>query len=771
MSSAFRRASVRPCLFVFLSLFVAHAAAAQSPGRLGGTVTEADTELPLANVNLVLLETGRSAASGPDGRFEIDDLAPGTYTLRATSLGYAPLSQSVAVRSGVRTAVSVVLAPDDEALGEVVIEGRAAGLVGVAGSASEGRVGQAQLAPRPLLRVGEALETVPGLIVTQHSGSGKANQFFLRGLNLDHGTDFAASIDGVPLNLPTHAHGQGYLDLGSLIPEVIDEIVFEKGPLNAEAGDFATAGRADIRIASELDRDLVRAEVGTDDTVEGLVLRSSALGRARLLLAAKGRYSDGPWVNPENGTLGSAVAKVSTDTEAGALSLTAMAYAADWDATDQVALRAVDGGLISRLGALDPTAGGSTARATLAGRWARAAQGTTETEVTAYAAYYRLNLFSNFTYFLDDPDQGDQFEQADRRVYGGATARHRWFTPGLARGATHSVGATLRHDQILEVGLHRTAARERLSTVRDDAVSQTSLGLFAESEAQWTPWARTTAALRGDLYRFDVAADIDANSGEETAFIASPRLGVALGPWAATELYLNAGLGFHSNDARGVTITVDPASGAPAETVDPLVRTRGAEFGVRTTALQGLQSTVSLWVLGLDSELVFVGDAGGTEASDQSRHLGVEWTNYLRLAEAVDVALDVALTRSRFTDVEGGDDRIENSIGRVVTGGIYAGRPLGPHGSLQLRHFGPRPLNGDGSVTSGATTLVNARAGYGLGPLTLSLDLLNVLDSTDADVSYFYASRLRGEPAEGIEDIHLHPVAPRSARLSVALRL
>jgi hypothetical protein len=736
---------------------------------IAGTVARAGTERPLEGVNVVLVETGRRTASGPDGTFVLDGVAPGAYTLRATSVGYAPLSEPVTVRAGARTTVTLALASTDGTLGEVVVEGRAVGLVGAAATASEGRVGQAQLAPRPLLRVGEVLETVPGLIVTQHSGTGKANQFFLRGLNLDHGTDFAASVDGVPLNLPTHAHGQGYLDLGSLIPETVEEIAFEKGPLGPEAGDFASAGRTDIRLATSRDANLARADLGTDDTVEGLLVQSGAAGRGRFLVAAKGRYSDGPWENPENNRLGSAVAKLATDAGGGAASLTGMAYAADWDATDQVARRAISGGLISRLGALDPTAGGSTARYTLAGRWASRPAEAAQTEVTAYAAYYRLNLFSNFTYFLDDPDQGDQFEQADRRAYTGATVRQRWAS-SLGEGATTTLGATARHDQIFEVGLHRTAGRERLSTVRDDAVAQSSLGLFAANETRWTPWMRTTASVRADAYRFDVDSDVDANSGQETAFIASPRAGLALGPWAGTEVYLSGGLGFHSNDARGVTTRVDPVSGEPAEPADPLVRTRGAEAGLRTTAVRGLQSTVSLWALGLDSELVFVGDAGGTEARGASRHVGVEWANYLRLAEALDVALDVALTRSRFTDAPDGADRIENSIGRVVTGGVYAGRPRGPHGSLQLRHFGPRPLTDDGAVTSGSTTLVNARAGYGFGAVTLTLDLLNVLDSEDADVSYYYASRLRGEPAGGVEDVHVHPVAPRSARLSLGVQ-
>ena len=334
----------------------------------------------------------------------------------------------------------------------------------------------------------------------------------------------------------------------------------------------------------------------------------------------------------------------------------------------------------------------------------------------------------------------------------------------------NTVGADLRHDQILGVGLFRTQDRERIGTVRDDEVAESTVGAYVRNETRWTDWFRTTAGLRADVFRFSVESDIDVNSGVETDAIVSPKLGVALGPWRQTEVYANAGLGFHSNDARGTTITVDPASRQPVERVDPLVRTRGAELGVRTAALPGFQSTVALWTISLDSELLFVGDAGGTEASDASLHVGVEVTNHARVADWLDATLDVALTRSRFTEGEADGERIENSIGRIVSGGLYAGRETGPIGALQLRHFGPRPLTGDGLVTQDATTLVNAKVGWRFARLAVSLDVLNLLDSQDADVSYYYASRLQGEPAGGVEDVHVHPVVPRTARLTAQVR-
>jgi outer membrane receptor protein involved in Fe transport len=331
------------------------------------------------------------------------------------------------------------------------------------------------------------------------------------------------------------------------------------------------------------------------------------------------------------------------------------------------------------------------------------------------------------------------------------------------------VGTDLRHDQILDVGLFRTVERERIGTVRHDEVGETSVGVYVENEARWTRWFRTTVGVRGDAYRFDVTSDIAQNSGTETAYLASPKAGLALGPWADTEFYANVGMGFHSNDARGTTIQIDPVSGEATDQVDPLVRTRGAEVGARSVALPGLQTTLALWYLGLESELVFVGDAGGTEPSDASAHVGVEWNNYYEATDWLDLRLDVALTRSRFTEGDPDEDRIENSIGQIISGGVYVGADRGWLGSVQLRHFGPRPLTADGSVEADATTLLNVRAAYRFSQVALALDVLNLTDSEDADVSYFYASRLDGEPEGGIEDVHFHPVIPRTARLSLTV--
>jgi hypothetical protein len=511
-----------------------------------------------------------------------------------------------------------------QTLGPLVVTARADDLMGIAGSASEGRVGQAQFETRPLLRPGEVLEVVPGVAVTQHSGSGKANQYFLRGFNLDHGTDFSTRVDGVPINLPTHAHGQGYMDLNWVIPELVDYVTFRKGPYYADVGDFSSAGTADFHLVKTLPAGLAKVGIGQDDSYRVLVAQTPQLGPGHLLYAFEANFYNGPWDHAEHVRKFNGLLKYTLARGPSTFTLGFTAYSNTWDSTDQIPQRAVDQGLLSRLGTIDPSDGGRTSRFSLYSEWSSKGDKSL-TQANAYLVYYRLNLFSNFTFFLDpaNGDQGDQFEQADRRVVVGGNVSQTWFTTWLKASMDHTLGLQVRHDAIPEVALFHTQDRVRLSTTRHDHVHATSVGFYYQNQTQWLPKVRTVLGLREDVFVFDVTSDIDLNAGHKTDAILSPKLSLIFGPWARTEVYLNGGFGFHSNDARGTTITVDPKTGDPAQRVDPLVRTKGAEIGVRSTWSPGLNSTLAFWYLRLGSELVFVGDAGITEPSQPSLWSGV----------------------------------------------------------------------------------------------------------------------------------------------------
>ena len=639
--------------------------------------------------------------------------------------------------------------------------------IGSSEAASEGSVTSRRVETRPVTRPGEVLEFVPGVIITQHSGEGKANQYYLRGYNLDHGTDIAISVAGVPINLPTHAHGQGYADINFLIPELVQRVNFRKGPYYVEEGDFSTAGSVHIDYADSLPKGLVSTTLGSYGYERALFANSSSLGEGHLLYAIEGVGYDGPWVNPDNYHRFNGVLRYSQGDRANGFAITGLGYDSKWNSTDQVAKRGIDEGLISRFGSLDPTDGGETSRYNLSFQ-GRKTEGDMQYLMDAYAFRYNLKLWNNFTYFLDDPVNGDQFLQVDRRNTVGLNPRMILSHKLGDADAALQFGLQARRDDIGKVALYSTKAREILTTTRDDSVKETSVGLYAEEFVQWNDWFRSTVGVRTDLYQFKVNSSIAANSGDNRDHITSPKLSLVFGPWAKTEYFFNAGYGFHSNDARGTSITVDPKTLGPAEQVTPLVRTRGAEVGLRTEIVPKLQSSVAVWVLKQASELVFSGDAGTTEAGRPSYREGVEWTNHYRAKDWLLFDFDLSLSRSRFTEFDPVGDQIPGSIERVASFSATVDQIAGWTFNWTTRYFGPRPLIEDNSVRSQPTILTNIRAGYLLEKnVRLSMDVLNLFDRNASNIDYFYTSRLPGEPLAGVDDIHLHPTEPRMVRLTL----
>ncbi len=642
-------------------------------------------------------------------------------------------------------------------------------------AASEHNVTPEEIAARPVARVAELLEAAPGLIASQHSGEGKANQYFLRGFNLDHGTDLALTLDGMPLNLRTHAHGQGYADANFLIPEVLGGLRVRKGPYAADLGDFAAAGAVGISLANALPRPMLQVTGGSFGYWRGLAAGSMALGPGTLLLAGEvGRY-DGPWQHDDGLRRLNGLARYSQGSAAEGFALTAMAYASRWNATDQVPARAVSGGLIGRYGTLAPSDGGATQRFSLSGSWHREGEHGF-TRVNGYAVRSTLDLYNDFTYQMADPLRGDQFHQQDRRWLLGVNASHTMDGELLGRALQSRVGVQTRFDDI-RLGLARTQDRAWLATVRTDAVREGSLGLWGDATLRATDWLRATLGLRGDWVGGRVRSDLAANSGEAAAFMASPKAGLVLGPWRGTELFVNLGTGFHSNDLRGATIAVDPVDPLNRLARVPLlVRAKGAEVGLRHRWGAAAESSLAVFGLTLGSEIVFVGDAGTTQASRPSRRVGVEWTNHWQPLPWLGLDADLAATQARFTGPaaagEVGGSRIPGAPGLVAAAGLMLGE-AGPgwFGAARLRVFGPRPLVADDSVRSRGSALVNLRGGYRFeSGVQARLDVLNLLGGRASQVDYWYASQLRGEAAP-LADRHFHPVEPVAVRVTVTVPL
>lgn len=637
-------------------------------------------------------------------------------------------------------------------------------------AASATRISGTEVNAVPFSRPGEALEVVPGLIVTQHSGEGKANQYFLRGFNLDHGTDLAISVDGMPVNMPTHGHGQGYADINFLIPELIQSVNVRKGPYFADQGDFASAGAVAIDYVNKLPHNIAEMTFGSFGYRRALAAGSTSVGEGTLLTAFEASKYDGPWDVPDDVRKLNGVLRYSRGTATDGLTLTAMAYSNGWNATDQVPQRAIDQGLINRLGTLDPTDGGTSSRFSLSSNWAQSSEHG-QTNVSAYVVRSDLRLFNNFTYFLDNPVNGDQFSQLDGRTLGGVDARHTFDWRFASLESQTRVGVQSRYDDI-HVGLFKTEQRAWLSTVREDRVQEGNVGLWTDTTTHWNDWLHTTVGIREDFFAGHVFSDTPENSGNAQASMTSPKAGIVLGPWSKTEFYGNAGYGLHSNDIRGATITVDPNDKVtPLDRVPLLVRSRGAELGIRTKVIEGLTSSLAVFVLDFDSELLFVGDAGTTEPSRPSRRVGVEWTNQYKPLPWMTVDLDVAQTHARFTDFDPAGAHIPGAPAWVASGAITLGGDTGWFGSLKARYFGPRPLIEDDSVRSKSSLIFNARAGYRFdNGLRVQLDVLNLFNAQTNQIEYYYLSRLPGEPIGGVADRHLHPAEPLAVRLTVAAR-
>jgi outer membrane receptor protein involved in Fe transport len=639
--------------------------------------------------------------------------------------------------------------------------------VGTSDTASQGYITPELVEAKPLLRPGEVLEYVPGVIVTQHSGDGKANQFFLRGFNLDHGTDFHTTVAGMPVNLPTHAHGQGYSDLNFMIPELIARVDYKKGPYFAEEGDFSSAGAAHFHYLDRMKENLASATLGGFGYRRVLFAGSPKAENGRLLYALELVNNDGPWFNPNDFRKVNAVLRYGRGAQDDGYSLTAMHYSGKWNATDQIPQRAVDSGLVSRFGALDPSDGGDSQRSSLSYDVRKPFLGG-QFQMSTYFIKYRLQLYSNFTFFQDDPVNGDQFQQYDSRKVMGITPNWLWTGKFGEVPSIVKVGMQFRRDNIDRVGLYNTVARQRLSTTREDAVRETGSGLYAENSLQWTEKFRSVLGLRTDFYNMDVAGNLSANSGKKNDHLASPKLNLIFGPWAETEYFISAGSGFHSNDARGAVITVDPKTLTPAAQSPALVRSRGAELGVRSEWVPKLQSSLALWRLALDSELVFAGDAGTTQTSRPSLRHGIEWSNRYRPRRWLLIDADLSASKAKFTDEDPAGDRIPGSIDRVASLGVTLNELGRWSSTVQMRYFGPRPLIEDGSVRSRSTLLTNLRVGYKLDKnLRLGLDVFNLFNRRASDIDYFYASQLRGEAAP-VSDVHFHPVEPRSLRLTLS---
>ena len=726
-----------------------------------------------------------------NGAFTVSGLAPGVYRLVVSKPDFEPKELPLTLGGDEAQAPLRIALTVSGVNTTVEVQGREDALTGIADSATQGTVGASEIQDRPILRSGEVLETVPGVIITQHAGGGKANQYFLRGFNLDHGTDFALFIDGMPLNLPSHAHGEGYADMNTVIPEFVQRVNYEKGPYYGDVGNYGSAGSAHLDFFKTLPQDFAQVEGGMYGYGRAVFGASRRLGMGTILYGGEAYHDDGPWTHPDNYYKFNGLLTYSQGDDANSFSITARGYHGQWHSSDQIAENAVP--LVGFFGTLNPTDGGHSQRYSLQGDWHR--QGSySETRVVAYGFYYDLNLFSDFTYYLTDSHRGDQFEQKDRRSVAGLDARHTIFSQWFGRKVENTFGLQVRNDWIHN-GLFQSQDRVRVdktdsstgttlpATTQTDRFTDTQPGFYLQDKIQWAEKFRSVIAMRGDLDYFNVTSLVTAaNTGTALKVLPSPKASLTFGPWLKTEFYTQAGFSFHSNDGRGATQTVEPVSAdnpypnTPVAKIPALIPTKGGEFGVRTTAIPHLQSTVSVWYLYSSSELQQDGDTGGTVASKQpSNRYGVEWANYYTPLEHLAVDFDLANSKALFQSVDNDDAapdssggrRVPEAVGLVLSSGVTLHNYAGFSASLRLRYFGPRDLTSDGVYRSQPTALLNGEVGYRFNQRwRIAGELLNLPNRRDHDIDYAYTSQITPTSTPQFTNV-FHPVEPFQVRFAL----
>ena len=648
----------------------------------------------------------------------------------------------------------------EDQIEEVVIWGRSLQLIGTADSASQGVIGYADFSTRPMARVGELVEVVPGMIATQHSGPGKANQYFLRGFNLDHGSDFSTFFDGMPVNMRTHAHAQGYMDLNFIIPEIIERIDFQKGPYFADTGDFSLAGSNSMKTYDVLDEGFTELTLGSRDEIRFVTANSFDFAEGTLLYALEHQQTNGFYdleqdVRKLNGLL-----KYTGDLAGIPSRITLSAYDSDWTSTNQIPQRAVNSGLIDRFGFIDPDLGGESYRYSITGNFELAKNW----DLNLYASSYYMSLINNPTYLLNDPINGDEFEQEDeRRLFGGALRNE---TEIELFGVTvrQTVGADARYDKVDELNLFNTLSRRRVGTIREDKAEEFSIGAFGELQFQVTDAFRTTFGVRYDYYDGEVDAFRVQNSGSGHDSLWQPNIGLAYRLNENLEFYGNYGHGFHSNDVRAAVNTVDPVTGSPTESLDVLVEGKGSEIGFRYDTLEGFNFSVAYYTMKMDSELVFVGDAGTTEPGDPSRRDGLEVTSFWEISDQLVFDISGAKSDGHFIGLPSSENAIPDAHDLVYGAGLTYAGGNGWTSSLRVRHFGDAALTEDEVVDKDSSTLLHFGVSYEKDNWEIGLDILNFLDEEDDDIAYWFESQLPGETT-AVEDIHFHPADPRTVRV------
>ncbi len=738
---------------VVLVFFLTSVLSLGAQGIISGYVSEENSNQALPGAHILLEGSSFGAISDTDGHFRLKNVVPGVYIARVSFVGYHTIAQSVEVKGDFNTTLYIRMKPGDLQLDDLTIS--------ASNEQSLNTFSPLDIKLRPANNSQDILRLVPGLFIAQHAGGGKAEQIFLRGFDIDHGTDINLEVDGLPVNMVSHAHGQGYSDLHFVIPEIINYVDFNKGPYYADKGDFATAGFVEFQTKTSLEKNFLKLEGGNFGTmrgVAGLKLSASEKTRTNGYIASEFVRTNGFVESPQDFNRFNIMSKVSRQlNQRDKLILGTTFFTSRWDASGQIPVRAVESGMISRFGSIDNTEGGSTSRANLYVRHLHEFSNGALLSQQLYGVYYKFNLFSNFTFFLHDSINGDQIQQKESRVIYGYKANYNNSVTLFGRPARVEAGAAIRLDDVTGISLSHTMRRKFLGYHRHGDLDELNLSVFLNETLDITDKLTVGAGARIDYFSFDYSDKLTGSRKAEARVIASPKFTLNYQLNSRTQIYLRTGIGFHSNDARVVT---------DQNGKDILPRAYGVDLGVTSKVTEKLLATVAIWRLDLDQEFVYVGDEGIVEPSGKTLREGIDLSVRYQILPWLFADGDLNLTRPRAKDKDEGSNYIPLAPTFSTIGGLTFRIKNGLNGGLRYRYLGDRAANESKSVVADGYFLADAVINYTQPKFEIGLSAENIFDVEWNEAQFDTESRLKDE-VEPISEIHFTPGTPLFVKLKL----
>ena len=785
---------------MLLLLLLSQSVMAHSWGSVSGKLIDAKTGKGISFANITIENSLIGTTTDFHGNFHMEGIQTGTYTILISHLGYKSLKVRVKVNTNKTTQLLVKMQQSSFDIDDLTITGKRPFSI-----ASSEAIRSIDLELRPVKSSQDLLKLVPGLILAQHAGGGKAEQIFLRGFDCDHGTDVNISVDGIPVNMVSHAHGQGYADLHFLIPELIGNLSIYKGPYFARFGDFATAGAVAFKTKDRLESNSFHLEIGQFNTLKSTLLIQTGKDNAQQngILAAQYYTTDGPFVNPQNLKRLNVFGKYFINiTQQSRLTFTVNSFNSAWNASGQVPDRVVKAGIIGRFGALDPMEGGSTSRKNMSLTFQQKKDNHTF-RLQAYLTNYTFKLFSDFTYYLEDTVNGDMIEQNESRWLSGLNATYQIHRKKGSIIFIHTLGAGFRSD-VIQSALWHSPNRIRMNAFSNAGINQTNLYVWGQGKIVFNRHWRIELGLRGDYITYDVddhlgnANDVFANglphaSGYAQQAMLNPKFNVVYSPSTKVDIYLNAGTGFHSNDARNVIFTqkakeieqVKLREGLSENEIaqwlvkhhfDPqqqftgtMPRAYGTETGFRIEMFKRFNLGMSVWYMYLDKEFVYVGDGGYSELSNPTQRLGLDCEGRLNITRWLRADVDMTLSRGRVNNLPKGSNYIPLAPNFTLTGGLTMTNYHGFDVSLRTIHIGSRPANEDNTVTALGYTLVNFGSAYHWKKYTFSVTIENLLNTEWNEAQFDTESRMKWE-TKPVDELHFTPGNPFNIKVGVVVR-